>query len=111
MSAGDWFKRLLLLPAWLHLLARQVRHRVEHSRLNKGGDPGRRGTCCGPRLESFPEGMKVSDIPELSGILKPTGYLLNEYYPAYRCEVCGQEWFQDWEQLKFGGYIHVRKAI
>lgn len=110
MSDGDWLLRLLMLPARLHLATRRIGHRIKHSRLNTGGDPTRRGVCCGPRLESFPEGRTVADIPELRDILKPTGYLLSEYYPAYRCEVCGQEWFQDWDQLKGGGYIHVRKA-
>jgi hypothetical protein len=65
--------------------------------------------CCGPRAESFPEGKDVADIAELRDILMPTGYLRNEYFPAYRCKVCAQEWFRDWEQLAHGGYIHVRK--
>ena len=111
MSDGDWFVRLLMLPGRLHMAAMQIKHRIRHSRLNVGGDPTKRGVCCGPRPDSFPEGKSVADIPELRDVLMQTGYLLSEYYPAYRCKVCGQEWFRDWEQLKFGGYTHVRKAI
>jgi hypothetical protein len=110
MSAGNWFKAILMLPGFLHINARAIAHRVKRSLRNRGGDLAKRSACCGPRQESFPEGRRVEDIDELKHILKPTGYLGIEYYPAYRCQVCGQEWFQDWEQLKFGGYIHVRKA-
>lgn len=110
MSDDLWLKKLLMLPGLVDLRAREARHRREHDRLNFGGDPNKREVCCGPRPESFLEGQKVADIPELASILKSTGYLMNEYFPAYRCGVCGQEWFQDWEQQKFGGLIHVRKA-
>ena len=108
--SDEWLKRLLMLPGLIHVRAREVRHLREHDRLNTGGDPGKRAACCGPRPESFPEGQTVPDIPELAPILKSTGYLANEYFPAYRCRICGEEWFQDWEQQKFGGLIHVRKV-
>ena len=110
MSDSDALKKLLMLPAIAHIWLREARNRREHNRLNVGGDPKKRSTCCGRRPDSFPEGKKVTDIPELADLLKPTGYLSNEYYPAYRCRVCAQEWFQDFEPLKFGGLIHVRKA-
>jgi hypothetical protein len=110
MSDGHWLKDLLMVPGRLHIAVRAIAHRIKHARLNSGGDPAKRGVCCDPRPASFPEGKGVEDIPELEGVLKQTGYLLSEYYPAYRCTVCGQEWFRDWEQLKSGGYIHVRKS-
>jgi hypothetical protein len=110
MSGDDWLKSLLMLPGRLDIAAREAATRIKHDRLNTGGDPAKRAGCCGPRPDSFAEGSHVADIPELKDILKSTGFLGNAYFPAYRCTVCGQEWFQDWEQLKFGGYIHVRKA-
>ena len=110
MSCGGWLKDLLMLPARLQVAVMAAKERANHALRKKLGDPAKRSSCCGSRPDSFPEGRKVEDIAELKAILERTSTIFMGYCPFYCCKVCGQEWFQDWEQIKFGGYIHVRKA-
>jgi hypothetical protein len=83
MSAGDWLRKLVFLPARAHLKAQQIEPRIKHARLNTGGDPKKRNMCCGPRPPLFDEGKRVARA---------------------------QEWYQDWDTSKAGGNISVRKA-
>ena len=99
-----------MMPARLHVAAMTAEERAKHALRKRLGDPSMRPSCCGPRPESFQEGVKVEDIEELSGILERTSTISMGYSPFYCCKVCGQEWYQDWEQLEFGGRTHVRKA-
>lgn len=110
MSGNDWLKELMMLPARLHLASMAADEEANHALRKRLGDPEKRQACCEPRPDSFPQGLKVEDIAELREILELTSSIMAGHCPYYCCRVCGQEWFQDWEQLKFGGYIHVRKA-
>jgi hypothetical protein len=42
--------------------------------------------------------------------LERTSTINGGYSPFFCCKACGQEWYEDWEQLKFGGNTRIRKA-
>ena len=99
-----------MLPARLEIERRERRERIDHAHREKLGEPSKRSSCCARRPAVYPEGATVDDIPELADLLRKTSSLMFGYIPYYCCLACGQEWFQDWEQQKFGGLVHLRKA-
>jgi hypothetical protein len=52
----------------------------------------------------------VASIPELVPLLERTSSINGGYSPFFCCKICGQEWYEDFEPLKFGANICVRKA-
>jgi hypothetical protein len=106
----EWLKRLLMIPALVVIGTNMAFQQTRHALRRRLGDPSKRAECCGPRPASYPVNQKVSSIPDLAPLLERTSTVNGGYSPFFCCRVCGQEWYEDYEQLEFGGNIYVRKA-
>jgi hypothetical protein len=105
-----WLRVILTIPARLHIAKSAAFQRIRHTVRRRLGDASKRAQCCGPRPVSYPLNQRISSIPELLPLLERTSTINAGYSPFFCCKVCGQEWYEDWEQLKFGGNTYVRKA-
>jgi hypothetical protein len=105
-----WLKRILMIPARVKVAKSAALQRVRHALRRRPGNASKRPQCCGPRPSSYPVNQKVSSIADLSQVLERTSTINGGYSPFFCCRICGQEWYEDWEQLKFGGNTCVRKA-
>ena len=109
MSAA-WLRAVLMVPARVHIAKSALLQRIRHAARKRFGDASKRPQCCGPRPAAYPVNQNVASIPELSALLARTSTINGGYSPFFCCKVCGQEWYEDWEQLKFGGNTCVRKV-
>jgi hypothetical protein len=108
--SDEWLKRILMIPALAVVASSIAVQQARHALRRRLGDPSKRAECCGPRPASYPVDQRVSSIPDLASLLERTSTVNGGYSPFFCCKVCGQEWYEDYEQLKFGGIICVRKA-
>ena len=107
---GRLGKGILMIPARIHIAKSTIVHRIRHRVRKRVGDASRRAQCCGLRPALYGVNQKVSSIPGLSLLLERTSTINGGYSPFFCCRVCGQEWYEDWEQLKFGGKTCLRNA-
>jgi hypothetical protein len=105
-----WLKAILMIPARFHIAKSAAIRSVRHVARRRLGDSSRRVQCCGPRPATYPVNHKVASIPELVPLLERTSSINGGYSPFFCCKICGQEWYEDFEPLKFGANICVRKA-
>jgi len=108
--SDEWLKRVLMIPALVVIVTSAALQQARHALRRRLGDPSKRAECCGTRPASYPLNQRVSSIPALASLLERTSTVNGGYSPFFCCTVCGQEWYEDYEQREFAGNIYVRKS-